>query len=143
MFIFRNAIHRNKTWKIQSYIKYIKLLSFLIVLHKMLIIPPKVRYPKIFLFSCGLLPLVLRISLFFVVGVRTMAKAYATTPTNHQKESLSNVKCGYKECTQVYIPLYLVKRITIANSDFIGDFLLSGHPIEWNFLSHHFLSIHV
>ena len=34
-------------------------------------------------------------------GVRTMAKAYVNTPTNHQKESLNNVKCGFKECTQV------------------------------------------
>ena len=38
-----------------------------------------------------------------ILGVRTMAKAYANTPTNHQKESLTNVKCGYKECTQVCI----------------------------------------
>ena len=30
-----------------------------------------------------------------------MAKAYVNTPTNHQKESLTNVKCGFKECTQV------------------------------------------
>ena len=30
-----------------------------------------------------------------------MAKAYVNTPTNHQKESLNNVKCGFKECTQV------------------------------------------
>lgn len=39
----------------------------------------------------------------FNAGVRTMAKAYVNTPTNHQKESLTNVKCGYKECTQVKI----------------------------------------
>ena len=35
-----------------------------------------------------------------------MAKAYVNTPTNHQKESLTNVKCGFKECTQVGPSLY-------------------------------------
>ena len=30
-----------------------------------------------------------------------MARAYVSLPGNHQKESLLNVKCGYKECKQV------------------------------------------
>ena len=34
-------------------------------------------------------------------GVKNMAKAYVSLPGNHKKESLSNVKFGYKECTQV------------------------------------------
>jgi hypothetical protein len=33
-------------------------------------------------------------------GVKNMAKAYVALPGHHQKESLLNVKCGYKECTQ-------------------------------------------
>ncbi len=38
---------------------------------------------------------------FFMTGVKNMAKAYVSQPGHHQKESLVNVKCGYKECTQV------------------------------------------
>jgi hypothetical protein len=33
------------------------------------------------------------------LGVRTMHRAYVTSPGN-QSHSLSNVKYGYKECTQ-------------------------------------------
>ena len=35
----------------------------------------------------------------YLPGVRTMHKAYVTSPGN-QRNTLSNVKYGYKECTQ-------------------------------------------
>ncbi len=41
------------------------------------------------------------IVILFMTGVKNMAKAYVSQPGHHQKESLVNVKCGYKECTQV------------------------------------------
>lgn len=34
-------------------------------------------------------------------GVKNMAKAYVSVPSEHKKESLDNVKCGFKECTQI------------------------------------------
>ena len=38
---------------------------------------------------------------FALSGVRNMAKAYANSPSDRRKECLVNVKCGFKECTQV------------------------------------------
>ena len=37
--------------------------------------------------------------LLYISGVRTMHRAYVTSPGS-QRNTLSNVKYGYKECTQ-------------------------------------------
>ena len=59
-----------------------------------------------------------------------MAKAYVNTPTNHQKESLTNVKCGFKECTQVR--LIASETQTSHHDRTIGAALRAGLiPLFW------------